>query len=368
MSKLPTIPVQREKQFEQIVEAIQCGIRLITISGPISSGKSTTIDAICKSKKLTMKKVHVYCDGESEYGDLYGRITDLFTETPKRPKSFRTFYEYMQDAPKSVIFIDSVELLGENARDLFTSVSAAVQSNLLPNITFVFSSRMPIKRMTSYPLDVFDIEFPAYTSEDIKKIIPVLHPKAKDPNFDSYIDKILFLCQTITRDIRDIIYIAFKVVGNTVQPEDPNFGVIVISELSQMKAQKECRVSNLPKLTKTLLLASYIACRTTIQADIARFTRAAKRPRKGVIYSEKYEFVPLERILAISRALVFYHCDDFECDYAVYIQLQNLVDLGLIEIRGDIRMTPKVRCLAPEFEVHYVAKTLGIDLDMYAGE
>lgn len=368
MQKLPSIPVRREKQFEQIKDAIMCGVKLITISGPISSGKSITIDALCNYEDLDMKKVHVYCDGESEFGEIFAKITDNFTKLPKRPKSFRSFFDHMQNAPKSVIFIDSVELLGENARELFTSVSAAVSSNLLPQITFVFASRSPIKRFTSYPLDIYDIEFPPYTSDDIMAIIPVLHPKAKDPQFSTYLERIIFLCQTISRDIRDIIYIAFKVFRTDMEPEDPRFAKLVINELSQMRAQKECRVSNLPKLTKTLLLASYIACRTTIQSDLARLTRSAKRQRKGAIYTEKHEFVPLERILAISKALIFHHCDSFECDYAVFIQLQNLLDLGLIEIRGDIRYSPKARCLAPEFEIRYVAKTLGIDIENYISE
>jgi hypothetical protein len=55
----------------------------------------------------------------------------------------------------------------------------------------------------------------------------------------------------------------------------------------------------------------------------------------------------------------------FETDFSMALQLQKLVDLGLLELRGDIYGDPRIKCLASEQEVTAVARVYGFELHEY---
>ena len=360
------IPVCREKQFQSIIDAIDCGIHLIAITGPMSSGKTTVINKIIETDFLKMNKFMVFCDSQNDSSNIYSKIiSTIKPDVGKLPKSFRAFYELAIDISPSVIFIDSFDLLNQDGRDVFDKFYAACSSNLLPNLYFVFCARSLPSKFITDPSIVYCIDFPPYKEDEFMQIVTAIHPNAEEDNFERYLKSIIKACVTITKDVRDIIYITYQMHKKSIDPDDPAFSKAVVEELREMKKQVEGRVNNLPRLTRALLLGSYIAMKTSALSDLMRLTRSSKRNRKGTTLTEEHEFVPLSRVLAITKSLIFNHMDNFEFDFAVFIQLQNLVDLGLLEIRGDIRGDPKAKCLATQSEVQYVADTLYIEIDQY---
>ena len=360
------LPVCRERQFQEIIDAIESGIHLILMTGPISSGKTTCINSILKSDFLKMNKISIFCDSEQDASIVYTKIVQkLKPDSPKFPKSFKTFYEAVFDIPKTLIFIDSYDLLKKNRHEVLDQFITATQSNLLPNLFFIFAARSLPSKVIVDPFATYFVNFPPYTQDEIVEIITSFHPNAEDESFDRYLRSILKASIRITKDLRDIIYISYQMMKKTTNFDDDNFSKEVVQQLGDMKKQVQGRVHNLPNLARALLLGSYVAMHTNALSDLMRLTRSTKKVKKGVSLTEEHEFVPLERILAITKALVFHHMQEFEFDYAVFIQLENLVHLGLLDIRGDIRFSPKAKCLATKKEIDYVAKTLSIDIDMY---
>ena len=359
-------PVCREKQLQEIVDAIDCGIHLLLLTGPISSGKTTCVKSIMKSDLLNMQKSYIFCDSHQDATVIYSKITQkLKPDLPNSPKSFRTFFEHVLDVPETIIFIDSFDLLKKSKHDVFNKFYTACKANVLPNLYFVFITRSIPSKVVIDPLNVYFISFPPYTESEIVEIITSFHPNAGEESFDNYLKCIMKASLKITKDLRDIIYISYQMKKKEIAFDDDNFSKEVVQQLGNMKKQVQGRVSNLPILARTLLIGSYIAMKTNNLSDFMRLTRSDKKIKKGTQLNAEHEFVPLERILAITKALIFHHLDAFEFDYAVFIQLENLSHLGLLEIRGDIRYNPKAKCIATQKEIECVAKSLSIDIEMY---
>lgn len=362
------IPLCRENQYNEIVSALSAGIRLIVISGPTSSGKTSTIQSICKRDDLNMKKHHIFCETDMELGAFYTKLASGFADKERKPRSFQQFIEFFESASPSVIFIDSFDLLGEVGKQIFATFKSAVEGNLLPSFSFVFSSRVSPINFTSDPLSVFNIDFTPYSDSEIMQIVRTAGKNTDTDEFIEYLEKVIQVSRPLTHDIRDIIYITFKLEKSEVRPEDKLFPKIILNELRSIRDSVQSRIVDLPKIGCLLLVAAFIASKTSSLSDVAHLTRASKRGRKQKTYLQPHEYVSLGRIMAISKALDFHHCDNFEFDYAAYIQLQNLQSLKLIEIRGDIRHDPKIKILATEDEVKSVGLNVEIDVQYYISD
>lgn len=361
------VPCAREKQYEEIKNAIMAGVKLIVATGPVSTGKTTVIEALCKDDTLPFQKIHVFCDSQMPEKMVYINISEKINKNAQTPKSFKAFVSMYENNGPTVVFIDSFHLL-DSARDLYSTLSAAIDNDLIPNFTFVFVARSTPTNFTSYPMNLYPVDFPGYSIDELVQITVRVLPSLDNEEAIERINKIIDTAQTTTKDVRDIIFITHKLMKTADTLSEKEFFFGVVKELREMRAAKVVRVSNLPKLGKAILLASYIAMKTNVQSDLLRLTRASKRTKRITTFSEHHELVPLERILAIAKSLIYHHIDNFEADFAVNIQISNLVELGLLELRGDIRGDPKAKCLATDAEVVAAAKTLHIDLSVYTSE
>jgi len=362
------IPLCREHQYQQIYEAISSGVSIIVVSGPMSSGKTTTIDSICSKDNLPFKTSHVFCDCGMEISDIYSQIAKSMGSSEKKPRSIRALVESIESSDHTAVFLDSFDLLDNIANDLYISLYSAIESGVMNNITLVFVSRSHPSHFVSDPISSFNIDFPAYSRSQIEKVVLSYHNNKEDTILQAKIRRVIDICEPITKDIRDIIFVSHKMSKSKLNPGDTEFGTQIIMELKQMRTQKECRVIGLSKTARIILLSIAIASKTSSVSDLMRFSRSIKRNRNHTKLLEEHEFVNLERVFAISKAIIFHHFDSFEIDISAYLALQKLVALGLIDIRGDIKVDAKIKCLASEIEIHSVSKTLGVDFTAYTLE
>ena len=368
---MESIPKCRESQFHKIVDALLAGVRALVITGPMSSGKTITVDSIISSNVLECKAIHAYCETGLTLKDLFQRLAGLLKKQDRKIKTFQTFFDEFKDYEKTVIFFDSFDLLQDVARDAFLTFQAAVDSNLLPQFSFVFISRQNCSFFSSDPLQVFFVDFQSYSVDQIRQIV-MNSKEHDDPEaFEAFLNRAVKVCEPVTHDVRDIIYITYKSIKDQEEiknEDDTHFTKRIVHDLRDTRIQESSRVTDLARAAGLILLATYIGCKTSPASDLLKLSRTAARSRKHQTLKEAHEFVPLGRVFAITKALNFHHTDNFDFDFGVNIQLNTLLEKNLIEVRGDPRTDAKVRILATDDEVEDVAENLGIDLDNYTGE
>ncbi|EAY11923.1 hypothetical protein TVAG_399280 [Trichomonas vaginalis G3] len=362
------IPLCRSNEYTEIVASILTGIRIIVISGPASSGKTTTIQAIVKNKDLDMRKIHMFCETDMDNGGFYYKLSQAIAPDDKKARSFQQFVDYYDSPTPTAIFIDSFDLLGDLAKQLFTTFKSAVESNIMSKYYFIFISRTSPVNFITDPLTVFNIDFAPYTDNEIFQVVRSCGKHEDNDQFDHYLEQVVNVSRPLTHDIRDIIYITYKLQKSEIKPDDKLFPKLVLHELRAIRETVQSRIVDLPKIANLLLIASYIASHTSSLADLAHLSRSAKRQRKHPNFLQEHEYVSINRIFAIAKALNFHYCDDFDFDYSAYTQIQNLYSLNLIEIRGDIRLDPKIKCLATEDEVKSAGLNVEIDVNYYVSE
>ena len=363
-------PVCREAEFDHIVEALQAGVRLIVMTGPMSSGKTTTIQRIINSNILGCSTIHIFCETGMDQKEFYQNLANTIAKSDKYIKAFSTFFDSFLNWEKTVIFFDSFDLLQENSRQIFAAFQAAVNGNLLPQFSFVFSSRQRSTTFTSDPIKVFTVDFNSYTLDQIRRIV-ISSKEHKDvKSFEKFFNRVMRICAPVTHDVRDIIYITYKMLRQEQQKETPDeeFSQQIVNDLRDIRVQESSKTVDLSRVAGCIFLAAYIGSHTSPSSDLLRLTRAAQRSRKHPALREKHEYVTLGRVLAIAKALDFHHCDMFDFDFGVYIQIQTLVQLKLIELRGDQKQDPKVKFIATEEDVKAVARDLDIDIYSYTGD
>ena len=109
-------PICREKEFDHIVEALQAGVRLIVMTGPMSSGKTTTIQRIISSNILDCSTIHIFCETGMDQKEFYQNLSNMVAKTEKYIKTFPTFFDAFLKWEKTVIFFDSFDLLQDSDR------------------------------------------------------------------------------------------------------------------------------------------------------------------------------------------------------------------------------------------------------------
>ena len=362
-------PICREDQFNQLYQEVLFNTRIIFVSGPISSGKTTTVKMLFDqlNDSQEMKCAYVFIDNDDSISDVLSEAGTQILQTKKKFMNFHSFVNHMKTftTTRALIAFDSFDLLGENAHTLFTQALAIVDLNILPNFSFIFISHVNPAYLSLNPLIFTNICFPAYQKHEIEEIITSYY--SSNNHIDDLVRKIYMIVSSITTDIRDIIFIAHT-LSKLKDLNSPEFGRAVLQTLNKMKVQKTSRISDLPTLASAILLALYIASKTTPMSDLMRFARTLKKRKKKIVLLENHDSVPLERVLAITKALLFSHLDKMDVDYSFYIQIQNLSDHELISIKGDIYNEPKLSLLATEQEILTIAQKLNIHIEEYVTE
>lgn len=366
------IPLCRENQFKQLSQAVFNNFRLIIVSGPVSSGKTTTVkrffDQILKENQ-NVRCSHVYIDVGNTISDVLSKVANQIGNINRRIRTFQNLEQYIDDSnKKTLIAFDSFDLLGDaNALALFTQAEAIVDSKSMPNFTFIFITHVNPGLLLKLPLSFYSIQFPAYNNCEIEKIVSsYIQVNEQMP---SLIKKILEIVGPITVDIRDIIFIAHKISRFTKLTQN-ELAQISIRTLNKMRSQQTCRINDLPTLASFILLALYIGTKTSVMSDLMRFARSLKKKKKRSVLFEKNDYVPMERVIALTKALIYSHSDKkIDFDYAGYIQIQNLADLELISIRGDLfGGEAKLVNMASEQEIFAIAQKFNIRIDEYVSE
>lgn len=360
------IPVCRELYYHKIIESLSFDLKFIVITGPISSGKTKTIESIIANNVFKCRTSHVFCNTGMEFKHLLSKISDSLITVEKKPKSWSIFADYFRNFDKTIIFIDAFDLLGDNARDIFTVFKSSADNNLLPFIQFVIISRCPVTALTSDPFSCFTINFPAYTREETEIVVMKNFTDIQNEEQMKYLRRIMSLSEALTLDVRDLIYVCHCMRKRDIQLSDPDFVNTVVEELQMIHHETAENKLDLPRVCLLLLCASFIAMRTSNLSDLYRLSKQVnKRKRVNKNFSESHEYVSLERVFAISQALNYHHCDNFEMDFSSFIHVNTLINLNMLEIRGDIRQDPKVKCLASEEDVMRAAEQLNINIVNY---
>jgi hypothetical protein len=142
-------------------------------------------------------------------------------------------------------------------------------------------------------------------------------------------------------------------------------GKEVLSIFDTMRSLQLSRINDLARTAAALLLGVYIGSKTTIASDLLKFARTVQWKRKEHRMLEDHDTIPVERAFALAKAIIRAHLGDFETDFSINLQLQKLVELGLLEIRGDVYGDPRVKCLATEHEISAVATAYHINIHEY---
>lgn len=371
-------PLCRDEQFHRLFQAIDHDFRLILLTGPISSGKTTTVKSLFDQLKerekahefSTLQFAHIYIDTGATIADALSEVAYQIGNITKRIRTFQLLDQVINDNnKKTLICFDSFDLLGDSiASALFTQAQAIVSSQLLPNFVFIFVSHVNPMYLTPLPLTFLNISFPAYKKEEIEEIVTSYYPD--NEKLPTRLKKILDIVGSITTDIRDIIFIAHT-ISRFEELTQNELTQISIRTLNKMRSQQTCRINNLPTLSAFILLALYIGSKTSVQSDLMKFARALKKKRKKTSsLLEKNDTVPLERIIALTKALIYSHYDNkIDFDFAGFVQIQNLLELDLISIRGSLLGgDAKLVNLATDQEIYTLAQKYNIRIDEYVSE
>ncbi|OHT00072.1 hypothetical protein TRFO_33307 [Tritrichomonas foetus] len=360
-------PHCREDQFKQLYQEITFNTRLILISGPVSSGKTTTVKSLFEhlKEKENMHCAYVYIDTGDTICDALSEASSQLMQMKRRIRNFYSFSQVVPaDDQRRVVAFDSFDLLGDNAVNFFNQATAVIDSNMMPNVTFLFITHVNPAFITSNPLSYTNITFPAYKRFEIEEIVASYY--SSNDHLPILIKKIISIVSPVSTDLRDIIFITHTLSNANLANDE--LGKVALQTLNKMRSQKTSRINELPTLASAILLATFIASKTTVTSDLMRFARTLKKRKKKIVLLEKNELISVERVIALTKALLYSHLDKSEFDYAGYVQIQNLIDLGLLSMRGDIYGEPKLSLLATEQEIFAIAQKLNIRIDEYVSE
>lgn len=366
-------PHCRENQFSQLLFSINNSNKVILLSGPMASGKTYSVKYYLSTlDKELFKSSHVYCDNGDKIADVLTETTNQLLDKPikKRINSFRQFLKVFISTEfnyKAVVVFDSFDLLEDESTELLKGAIAINDSKILKNFVFIFITHVNPAYFQIDPFEVFNVLFESYTIKEIEKIILSYYGENQsNEELGIMIRKIISIAEPITKDLRDLIFIAHTVIKSNI--EQNMVGKEVLNALEIMRTQKICKTNGLSTMASILLLALYIASKTSPLSDLMKFARSIKKRRKTTKLIEEHDYVSLERVFAISKALIYSHIDGIEFDYSAYTALQQLSDLELIEIRGDLFKEPKLKNLATEAEITSIAEKLDIQIHEYVSE
>ena len=357
-------PICRERQFIELETAIEKGVKAILVNGPISSGKSYTLEQICEKLKESYNFAYIHYESGNSIKNLLTAAYYELTQDPKKVSSFASFATQLKDiATQNVVIFDSADLLDDLLPELLKQILAITEIGI--NCQFIIVIRSPLISYGLLPTRFYLIHFSSYTIPEITQIITSIHPQHKDPRFESFLKRIIQISEPTTRDLRDLIFLSYTIPLDT--STGPTFGQLILDKLIEMRAQQGSRVIQLPRTAAALLLALNIAMKTTVRSDLLSFTRAKTKKAAGKKI-ENHEYVPFERVLAIAKALIVGHMDGYSPGYALIAELTQLEEMKLVEIKGDKFLDPRLKCLATEEEISFLAEKVGIVLSIYTTE
>lgn len=359
-------PLCRESQFGEVSRAVELGERLLVLSGPVSSGKTVTIKAFLQSLPSDVLRAHVLC----ETGDT---ISDVLTETVRqvigqevRRRSVSKVSKLVQaiggSDVRTVVVFDSFDLLEKVALDLFKKIEAVCDMCVLPCVTFVVATHVSPQHFAMNPLAVYNVVFPGYNRGEIVKIVGTTLGEIEAVRLSGIID----ICSPMTCDVRDVIFVVHSI--GSAEMTKAELGKRVLDVIDAMRSQRMSRISDLANSAAGLLIAIHIASRTTLTSDLLRFARTRQKKSRKTKMLEEHEYVPLERVFALAKALIYSHLGGFESDFSMRLQLHKLISLGFVEMRGDVFLDPSVRSFASEHEVFALAGQCDVRLDEYLSE
>ena len=355
----------REGQCKELRDALEAGEYLIVVSGPASSGTTTAVKAVVRGLEGA-RKAHVFCDTGDLIPDVLTEVASQVNGVEQKRRSVNNISKFVQvckgDGERTIVVLDSFDLLERTAVALFSKIDALRNSDLLPAFTFIVVTHVNPQCFVTAPLAHFNILFPAYRKDEIVKILGTTLQDQEVVNLKKVID----ICAPITSDLRDIIFVAHTLTDLTKPAKA--LGPEIRQILDSMRSQRISRINDLAQTAAALLIALYIASRTTILSDLMRFARTVQKRRKKPKLLEEHEIIPVERVFALAKALIHSHMGAFETDFSLHLQLQKLISLGLVEMRGDPFVDPRVKCLATDHEVSALAGVYSIHLQEYLAE
>jgi len=323
-------PKCREKQCANL-ELLAQFEHIIIVSGPISSGKTFCVKHVFELQPIAW----INCESTLSLKDILSSIIEQLTGKQKVVSSWTKFARYFPKFPAQIIFDHFDEL--ENPFDFFTHCEGFDRAK------FIFIIHCCPTFICYEPLSYTNIMFDAYTQNEIFEI---LSQSIKKKNL---LD-IIKICWPITRDIREIMFVAYHVDGK-INPEQ------ILSLLSKEEVFPE--IIDLPRATAGLLIGIYIGSHTTIVSDYLRFCTTQRKIRNPKLYEEN-EYIEIERGFALAKAIIDKHLGDFPVRFELTLGFNRLLELGLIEQQGN-----KVKCLANRKMVEALATSYKIDLTQY---
>jgi Cdc6-like AAA superfamily ATPase len=308
---------------------------------------------------------HVFCDTGQVIPVVLTEALRQLTGEDHHPRGLNSIPKFLSklpiDAPVIIVF-DSFDLLDQTALVLFRQIEAIVDQQVFPWVSFVIVSHSSIQSFTFSPLSHLTIIFPPYSRAEVIQIVQAtLH--VPEVALSSIID----ICSPLSCDLRDIIFVVHT-LGADIQKSSSAIGSRVISLLDTMRAQQISRINDLARTASAILIAAYIASRTSIVSDLLKFARTVQKKHRRPKLLEEHEWIASERVFALAKAIIDSHMGRFETDFSMQLQLQKLIELGLIDLRGDFHVDPKIACLATDQEINAIADAYNIRLNEYLAE
>ncbi|KII67007.1 Cell division control protein 6 [Thelohanellus kitauei] len=166
----------------------------IFICGCPGSGKTLVVQSLLKKYESKLTYHSVNCRKASETANIMLYIMSQISESQKKPVKDLTVWLSKQKGNKTILFVlDEIDQLSNNVRHVFKPLlDLLFNSNLRFSLLGIsndinFSSKL-ISLFPSCRNNIHSVIFPAYTSEDLHRIIdsrlkfspPVISDKAKE--------------------------------------------------------------------------------------------------------------------------------------------------------------------------------------------
>jgi origin recognition complex subunit 5 len=359
-------PICRESLFQSLLGAFEYSEHLLLVSGPISSGKTITIQAVCSELRSShdFRTAHAFCETGSTISEVFSDVYRQLTDSDQRYRTLTSLAKFLDRCPIEVptlIVLDSFDHLDTHiGLTVFRQIEAAVDQQLNPFLSFVIVAHSSPGFFMGNVFSHLHVQFPAYSRTDLIQIVAGTFGTA-----ENHLARVIDICAPLTRDIRDVIFVVHT-LGDDI--DGPEVGPHVMEILDTMRGQQISRINDLARSAAALLLGAYIASKTSVLSDLLRFARTMQKRSKKPRLLENHDWVSSERVFALAKAIIHAHLGTFETDFSLRLQLNKLKELGLIDLRGDPYLEPKVVCLATDREVNALADAYKIRLHEYLTE
>jgi origin recognition complex subunit 5 len=373
--------------------------KAIKVTGIRHAAWISAIEVLCGRRpflEAILRELHQHDEGKG--AELRCETLDKFRKQLKFFRKPSQTGESAQD--RIVIVVERAELLKEH-RDLlhfFVNCQDLAQQN----ICIILCSRLPLTSYSSIPelKLVPTIHFPQYNKSELIKIIVHNPPPGEHPNvYEFYVNAVLTYHQAICRDLlelwrlvnfhyplfvknrrtEDDLNTMWRKLLPTLRRDFTSVNVNVIPgslnpDLTMHVVKSSDSVINMPRNTKYILIAAYLASRNPTKTDRQYFVKGRGPRKRGRM---KNKATILKEIESSSRGPAVFPHSRFQSIYAklsgnkcqmetsAFISIATLCQSKLLVRYDDSLDDCKYRCMAHLDIIKQICASINFPLEEY---